>query len=343
MVDMKRQRRHHLLIAGLWLLGATTAAVAIRLVQVMAQPQAALAVNTASRLFVTAQSPGAIAVGAAEGNLTPTGEVTALYYGHIDPGNHVTNRGFCSWNGAAHLTVAEANQRCLLALQQHAVVTEQQLRELSLNPSNDPTAVVNGTDLWNQSDQAGPEFASKYQQALDRGLSGSKALVTARVEAFRNSAGQLDAGGLFGICRREPFYQQRLMGLTQGSEAWRWHCIALDQRRRVGEVASALAHNLGTLGTAMAEDPVSRDNGGMKDRDDKENSIASTTQSTNVNLSFSPGLAPSPVAPAQSLSGKPFRLSQPESGQSASPPESTAPSATPQSISGTLNFAPAGN
>ena len=332
---MKRQRRHHLLIAGLWLLGATTAAVAIRLVQVMAQPQVALAMNTASRLFVTAQSPGAIAVGAAEGNLTPTGEITGLYYGHIDPGNHVTNRGFCSWNGAAHLTVAEANQRCLLALQQHATITEQQLRELSLNPSNDPAAVVNGTDLWNQSDQAGPEFASKYQQALAQGLSGSKALVAARVEAFRNSAGQLDAGGLFGICRREPFYQQRLMGLTQGSEAWRWHCIALDQRRRVGEVASALAHNLGTVVT-VAEKPVSREDG--------EDSITSTTQSTtSVNLSFSPGMASSSVAPAPTHSGQPFRLSQPESGQSASLPEPIAPSATPQSISGTLNFTPAGN
>ena len=330
---MKRQRRHHLLVTGFWLVGATTAAaLAVRLIQVIAQPQAALALTTASQLFVTAQSPGAIAVGAAEGNLTPTGEITGLYYGHIDPGNHVTNRGFCSWNGAARLTVAEANQRCLLALQQHAAITEQQLRELSLNPHKDPAAVVNGTDLWNQSDQAGPQFAPKYQQALAQGLSGSKALLTARVEAFRNSAGQLDAGGLFGICRREPFYQERLMGLTQGSEAWRWRCIALDQGRRVGEVARALAHNLGTT----ASDPVSREDG--------DSSIASTTQPTSVNLSFSPRAASSsPVAPATAATEQlNSRLRRSEMGQSAdNPPDQLAPSATPQSQPGTLNFTPA--
>ena len=195
---------------------------------------------TASTLFATARSPGALAVGAAEGNLTPTGEVNSIYYGHIDPGNHVTNRGFCSWNHAANLTVAEADQRCLAALQQQSAATEHQMILLNLDPATHTVALVNGTDLWNQSNQAGAQFAAKYRQALNQGLSGRAALIDARVEAFRDSAGQLDASGLFGICATQPYYQSQLASLTAYSETWRWQCIALDQGRRVREVAIAL-------------------------------------------------------------------------------------------------------
>jgi hypothetical protein len=56
------------------------------------------------------------------------------------------------------------------------------------------------------------------------------------VEAFRNKQQQLDASGLFGICRREPYYRQQLTGLIIDSEEWRWNCIKLDQRRRVLEI-----------------------------------------------------------------------------------------------------------
>ena len=195
---------------------------------------------TASTLFATARSPGAVAVGTAEGNLTPTGEVNSIYYGHIDPGNHVTNRGFCSWNHAANLTVAEADQRCLAALQQQSAATEHQMILLNLDPATDTVALVNGTDLWNQSSQAGAQFAAKYRQALNQGLSGRAALIDARVEAFRDSAGKLDANGLFGICATQPYYQSRLASLNAYSETWRWQCIALDQGRRVREVAIAL-------------------------------------------------------------------------------------------------------
>jgi hypothetical protein len=157
-------------------------------------------------LFATARSPGAIAVGAAEGNLTPSGAVNSTYYGHIDPGNHVTNRGFCSWNRAANLTVAEADRLCLTALQQQAAATARNLAVLGLEPATHPAAVVNGTDLWNQSNQAGAQFAIKYEQALERGLRGDAAAIDARVEAFRNRAGQLDASGLFRICARQSYY-----------------------------------------------------------------------------------------------------------------------------------------
>ena len=38
---------------------------------------------TAAELFATARSPGSVAVGAAEGNLTAAGEMRSIYYGHI--------------------------------------------------------------------------------------------------------------------------------------------------------------------------------------------------------------------------------------------------------------------
>ena len=201
--------------------------------------------SSASKLFATKKSPGSLAVGAAEGNLTLSGKTTSLYLGHTDPGNHVTNRGFCSWNRAADLSVAEADERCLAALQRQSAATEQKLTALALDAGVHTEALVNGTDLWNQSNQAGSQFALKYKQALDKGLKGSSAYIWARVEAFRNEAGILDASGLFGICAREPYYQNRLYGITPYTESWRWQCIALDQARRVGVVSQSLKHNIG--------------------------------------------------------------------------------------------------
>ena len=234
---------------------------------------------TAAELFTTARSPGSVAVGAAEGNLTPAGEMRSIYYGHIDPGNHVTNRGFCSWNRAANLTVVEADRRCLAALQQQSIATEQRLTAQGVDPATHAAALVNGTDLWNQSNQAGAQFAAKYKQALGGGLKNSAALIDARVEAFRNSGGQLDASGLFGICARQPYYQNRLASLTRYSETWRWQCIALDQGRRVREVASALQQQLGmTEGT-----------GEMENRGEVEVVRTSSPQAvTSVALNFEP-------------------------------------------------------
>jgi len=187
-------------------------------------------------LFGSKKAPGSIAVGVAEGNLTPSGKPTSIYSGHTDPGNFATNRGFCSWNKATGISVAEADKRCLEALQQHSVATENQLLYLGLNPESNKQAIIMGTDLWNQSNSAGPMFPFKYKAAQDQGFKGRQAYIWARVEAFRNKQQELDASGLFGICRREPYYRQQLTGLSQGSETWRWNCIKLDQMRRVLEI-----------------------------------------------------------------------------------------------------------
>lgn len=191
-------------------------------------------------LFTNKKAPGSIAIGVAEGNLTPTGKPTSIYLGHTDPGNFATNKGFCSWNKAQGLSVAEADQRCLEALQWQSVATENQLIDLGLSPESHKVAIIMGTDLWNQSNSAGPMFPFTYKAAKNKGFKGRRAYIWARVEAFRNKQQELDASGLFGICRREPYYQKQLIGLKVDSEAWRWNCIKLDQMRRILEIEKVL-------------------------------------------------------------------------------------------------------
>lgn len=196
--------------------------------------------STAAKLFATKKSPGAIAVGVAEGNYTTSGKTTRLYAGHTDPGNHVPNKGFCSWNKAYRISVAQADINCLNALQRQSRATERRLKANGINPKTNVEALINGTDIWNQSNSAGPQFANKYKLALSKGMKGKKAILFARVEAFRRASGRLSASGLFGICRRESAYRSKLVGLQSGSESWQWKCISLDQGRRVKEVARAL-------------------------------------------------------------------------------------------------------
>ena len=192
-------------------------------------------------LFKTKSYPGSIAVGVAEGNLTLKGLPRSIYKEHIDPGNFAVNKGFCSWNKASEISVEQADRFCLQALQRQSVATENNLFDLGLNPAINKKAIAIGTDLWNQSGRAGPHFAKNFKIALlEKGLIGEKAYLWARVESFRNASGELDASGLFGICQREPYYQQQLASLIPFSEQWRWDCIALDQRRRIREMLKVL-------------------------------------------------------------------------------------------------------
>ena len=211
--------------------------------------------RSATSMFATPKSPGSIAVGVAEGNFTQSGEATQLYSGHTDPGNHVTNKGFCSWNRAANITVAEADKRCLASLQKQSAAIAKRMKELGIDPTKHLPALVNGTDVWNQSNSAGPEFVSQYKAALDLGLRGKASYIWARVEAFRNAGGALDASGLFGICKRHGYYQQRLAGLRVDSELWRWQCIGLDQRRRVELISNVLRLHLGEIQPAYPAVP----------------------------------------------------------------------------------------
>lgn len=243
----------HLFDTALWLgwlfAGTTICAIALEFVPFGKQPsrvplflkQQITDVPLSIReFFGSKKDPGSIAIGVAEGNLTPTGKPTSIYLGHTDPGNFATNRGFCSWNKAAAISVSEADKLCLQALQWQSVATENQMLSLGLNPESHKQAIVMATDLWNQSNSAGPMFPFKYKAAREKGLQGREAYIWARVEAFRNKQQQLDASGLFGICKREPYYRQQLKGLEVSSEPWRWNCIKLDQMRRVLEIEKVL-------------------------------------------------------------------------------------------------------
>jgi hypothetical protein len=92
--------------------------------------------------------------------------------------------------------------------------------------------------------------AKRYTDALSKGLSGKEAILWARVEAFRRSNGELEAGservGLFSICENpsNTYYTKRLRQYPMWSERWRWNCIALDQGRRMEAINKVLASDL---------------------------------------------------------------------------------------------------
>ncbi|HEY9614618.1 hypothetical protein, partial [Allocoleopsis sp.] len=236
-VKALERRYKRLLKRAVWIgrlfTGTLLCAIALELVTLVKAPSSNplyLAQHTTDvplsirELFTNKKAPGSIAIGVAEGNLTPTGKPTSIYLGHTDPGNFATNKGFCSWNKSQDISVSEADQRCLQALQWQSVATENQLIYLGLSPESHRVAIIMGTDLWNQSNSAGPKFTFAYKAAKDKGYRGRQAYIWARVEAFRNKKQELDASGLFGICRREPYYQKQLTGLKVDSESWRWNC-----------------------------------------------------------------------------------------------------------------------
>ncbi|MEM9245497.1 MAG: hypothetical protein AAGA67_07120, partial [Cyanobacteria bacterium P01_F01_bin.153] len=185
--------------------------------------------------FADRRSLGAVAIGHAEGNLSATGKIRSIYYGHSDPGNGVKNIGFCSlqrylWkdlNGDGKVSFPEADQRCLDLLRGQASKTADKMLDFGYTATKYPEVTINGLDLYNQSRVAGRQFPMRYRQARDRGLTGERAIVWARVESFRvlkgSNKGKLSASGLFRICRRSP--QRRKLSA--------WDCIASDQRRRV--------------------------------------------------------------------------------------------------------------
>ncbi len=192
--------------------------------------------------FADRRSLGAVAIGHAEGNLSETGKIRSIYYGHSDPGNGVKNIGFCSlqrylwqdFNGDGKVSFPEADRRCLDLLRGQAPKTAEKLLDFGYTAVKHPEATLNGLDLYNQSRVAGRQFPKRYRQARDRGLTGEQAIVWARVESFRvlkgRNKGKLSASGLFRICRNSP--QRRHLS--------DWNCIAKDQRRRVRAIHRVL-------------------------------------------------------------------------------------------------------
>jgi len=200
------------------------------------------------KLFADRNSPGYVAIGHAEGTRTATGKETSLYYGHPDPANGLRNRGTCSDQGRAageDITVAE--QKCLERTVSRIPRISKKLKEAGVPAEKNKEAFVNGVDLWNQASPVVSDRFSKetYPQAIRKGLTGEEAIVQARVEAFRNEEGKLDASGLFHVCRNWDSTQKQQAGLTglpENSETWKAACVKADQKRRAKAIERVLNH-----------------------------------------------------------------------------------------------------
>ena len=219
-----------------------------------------------SELFAETRSPGTLALCAAEGNcIVSINEKTHKlrikfsdeYYGHVDPGNGVYNRGFCSDQGRGGVketlekTIRSADEGCLRRTKSRIDRAIAKMKEAGLDSAHNQPVFIHFLDLWNQaSPRVSDNFPKAYQKAIAQNKTGDDALLWGRVEAFRRNNGQLEAGrtypankrvGLFKVCVEQPYFRNKLSSLEIDSEKWRWNCIALDQGRRTRAISDTLS------------------------------------------------------------------------------------------------------
>jgi hypothetical protein len=128
------------------------------------------------------------AVGSAEGTRRPDGGQNPAYQGHVDPGNAVWNVGTFSYQHCGNCAPEEADRRQLarLARQFTQIQTHASDRygvKLSLEEQ------LNAIDLANQAPLAALAqggFIDRLHQAKQQGLTGSDAILQARVYAYKN-------------------------------------------------------------------------------------------------------------------------------------------------------------
>ncbi|MEO1433712.1 MAG: hypothetical protein AAFV71_32565 [Cyanobacteria bacterium J06633_8] len=205
-------------------------------------------------LFANNSSIGVLAICSAEGNCELDGSRTKLYSGHVDPGNGVINRGWCSDQGRGGNNLDNADAICLKRTRSRVPRLVNKLQAFGINPEQNVEVFINSLDQWNQaSPRVSDAFPKKYADALKKGLKGKEAILWARVEAFRKRNGELKAGnsrvGLFSICLnpKNIYYTNRLQQFPMWSERWRWNCIALDQKRRLEAINKVLLKNTNNL------------------------------------------------------------------------------------------------
>jgi hypothetical protein len=137
------------------------------------------------------------AVGSAEGTRRPDGGKNPAYFGHRDPGNAKWNLGSFSYQHAAR-SPEDADQRQLRRLQTQDQMLQQKAAEQGLNLTLEER--LNGLDLANQAPLAALDrggYIDRLKEARDRGLRGSEAILTARVNSYREPSTNLwDAPGL---------------------------------------------------------------------------------------------------------------------------------------------------
>lgn len=214
------------------------------------------------QLFDNSRSVGNVAICTAEGNCLADGSGTHsnlyLQGGHADPANGVFNRGFCSDQGRGKDN-ADADIKCVERNKSRLNRITQRMTAAGTPAEQHQTAFINAVDLWNQaSPRVSDNFPKKYSQALENGMTEAAAIKWARVEAFRNWRGQLDASGLKRVCSGWPFSTQQqvgLVGLSIGSEEYMKRCIGYDQSRRALAIAITLK-NYGKSATAVSSEPT---------------------------------------------------------------------------------------
>ncbi len=128
------------------------------------------------------------AVGSAEGTRRPDGGKNPAYKGHVDPGNAVWNVGTFSYQHCGNCAPEEADRRQLARLARQFTQIQAHARDrygvkLSLEEQ------LNAIDLANQAPLAALAqggFIDRLQQAKQQGLTGSNAILQARVYAYKN-------------------------------------------------------------------------------------------------------------------------------------------------------------
>lgn len=163
----------------------------------------AAARSSANDFFVGgSESLVARTVGAAEGTRTTDGGKTQNYYGHVDPGNGVWNRGTFSYQfgNSENLSPDEADRRQLAKIKR---IYESVMLPKAEKHGVTPLTVaeeINGIDLINQAPLAVTEdggYIERLAEAKSKGLSGDDAILKARIWAFWDAGkGGWDAPGL---------------------------------------------------------------------------------------------------------------------------------------------------
>ena len=139
--------------------------------------------------FATPNSPGAIAIGMAEGTRTIDGGITSAYAGHTDPGNAAANIGsFSCQPSTCQSRSPERADAELLAKR-----LQPEIEKLIVShPQFSRLEAWVYADLLVQAPLAAKAFKEEYT-ATDRAR-GFDGIVDARVRAFHNG-GKLDAPG----------------------------------------------------------------------------------------------------------------------------------------------------
>lgn len=127
------------------------------------------------------------AEGTVDGNLNPDAD----YYGHTDPGNGASNKGFFSFQHGAR-SPQEADQKQLNRLRN----AEREIQAQAVGKFGQPlseAALLTALDLWNQAPKAGQDFVTH----LPTHDPTPQQIIDARAKSYIDPAtGALDAPGL---------------------------------------------------------------------------------------------------------------------------------------------------